>query len=72
MQEQLGDPVISFIFALSITLGQSLLLRFEWTSITAAGAVVGCIGYTVIGTVTALGVSRDQYFYLPYNRSVPS
>lgn len=64
MQEQLGDVVVSLIFALSITLGQGLLLRFEWQSLTAAGAVLGCVGYTVIGTMTALGVLRDQYFYL--------
>lgn len=64
MQEQLGDVAVSLIFALSITLGQHLLLRFEWRNITAAGAVLGCTGYSIIGTVTALGVLRDQYFYL--------
>lgn len=64
MQEQLGDVVESLVFTLAITVGQGVLLSVEWRSLTVIGAVVGCIGTVAIGTVTALGLFRDQYFYL--------
>ena len=64
LQEQLGDVTISLIFMLAITLFQSSLLKLSWRSLTAAGAVLGCAGTAAVGTITALGTFRDQYFYL--------
>ena len=64
MQEQLGDVTVSLIFTVFITLAERILLRIDWRSLTALGAVFGCAGYATIGTVTALGILRDQYFYL--------
>ena len=64
MQEQLGDVIDSLIFAVAITLCQSLLLKFSWRNLTAIAAVIGCAGTATVGSITALGVMRNQYFYL--------
>ena len=64
MQEQLGDVVVLLFFAVAITLLQPLLLRVSWRNLTAAAAVLGCAGSWVIGSVTALGYYRNQYFFL--------
>lgn len=64
MQEQLGDVTVSLIFTFFITLAERLLLHMNWRALTAMGAVFGCAGYATIGTVTALGLLRDQYFFL--------
>ena len=66
MQLQLTDICIMVIFAVSICCLQDMLLASRWQRLFVLMTCVGATGSCIVGSLAALGICRDQYFYLTH------